>query len=156
MGEVPKNQIPLTHFWPLATKTCFDKLVQIQCDTVSQSDLNISQKRKIEIPLSQHEMMVVIDRIPQEEFADVLFQNSGGNSIVNSDTEKGVANNSISFLFLLYFVKKYHWFARMANYWPLSEGNVVFFSSFQQLSCLNFWLLKGFLSWHGALWGPST
>ena len=48
-------------------------------------------------------MMVVIDKIPQEEFADVLFRNSGDNSIVNSDTEEGVATNSI--FYWCFFVK---------------------------------------------------
>ena len=52
---------------------------------------------------------------------------------------------------------KYHWFVWRANQWPLVGETL--FSSFPRSNslprlCLG--PLKGFLSWHGALQGPST
>ena len=68
--------------------------------------------------------------------------------------EKGLATNSIFFCFL--FVKT-HRFAWRANQWPLI-GEALFSSVLPAtpLSMVLLSLLKGFLSWHVALQGPST
>ena len=63
-----------------------------------------------------------------------------------------VATNSIHFCWN--FCQKNQWFAWRANRWPLVVRETLFSSS-QQLPCLCLGPLKGFLSWHGALQGPS-
>ena len=62
----------------------------------------------------------------------------------------GLLTNSIFFCFSL-FVKS-HRFASMTPH----RGNSILCSSSQQLPCLRLGTLKGFLSWHSALQGPST
>ena len=65
----------------------------------------------------------------------------------------GVATNSIFFWFL--FVKKSLICLEGKSMTP-RRGNTIPFRSSQQLPRLRLRPLKGFLSWHGALQGPST
>ena len=65
----------------------------------------------------------------------------------------GLATNSIFFSLLS---GKNHLFAGKANQWPLIREDIFLFHSFQQLPFLGFGPLKGFMSWHGVLHGPST
>ena len=78
---------------------------------------------------------------------------SGQKSSSSPSPPTGLATNSIFYLSTLV---KTHWFAWRANQWPPRQGFTFLFCSSQQLPRLRLGPLKGFLSWHGTLQGPST
>ena len=75
---------------------------------------------------------------------------AGGGGPVTLPPVPGLTTNSCCFL-----LSKNYWFAWGANEWPRIGEDIDLFDS-QQLLRLTLWPLKGFLSWHSALQGPST
>ena len=63
---------------------------------------------------------------------------------------------SLTQFYSVSFLKKNPWFAWRGKSMTPHQGNTILFRSSQQLPCLCLGHSKGFLSWHGALLGPST